>query len=242
MDTNIIKLGITGWSSWLPRDGHAICVSHRAGERELDTLDQPSLQSVPAMQRRRLGKLARVVFHVLGKAMGDVFNEQVIFSSRMGEIQRTQTILESIATDTPVSPANFSLSVHNAIAGQWSMIHKVHQPLLALAPGNGGPVPALLEAFAHLASGEADSITIVCFEENYPEFYAPFLKGPAAPTAVAVQFSLEHPIETLILERSGDNTGTQTIGFAPLTELLLAGKGNVEFRDQMSCWQVRLAA
>ncbi|WP_262500938.1 beta-ketoacyl synthase chain length factor [Pseudohalioglobus sediminis] len=205
-------------------------------------LEKPSLKSIPPIQRRRLGKLARVVFHVLEEAMGDISDQVVIFSSRMGEIQRTQSILEAIASQHAVSPADFSLSVHNAIAGQWSLIHKVRQPLLALAPGNGGPVPALLEAYAHLISGETDRIAVVCFEENYPEFYQPYIHGPQAPTALALQLVLDCRETTLELKPLETYSGRETTGFTPLAELLMKKSSQVQFSDRSSSWDLRITA
>ena len=139
------------------------------------------------MQRRRLGPLARVVFHVLGQCADTSRQEPVVFSSLMGEIQRTQSIINDIAADQPVSPAAFSLSVHNAISGQWSLIHGIKAPMVALSPTEGSFVAALIEAAGILQENIYREVNIVLYEEDYPAFYAPFLKGPTAPTALALR-------------------------------------------------------
>lgn len=139
------------------------------------------------MQRRRLGTLARTVFHVLARCADAGAQEPVVFSSYMGEIERTQGILNAMAANEPVSPASFSLSVHNAIGGQWSVIQGVKAPMVALAPPANSPIPALLEAAGMLLEGEYAAINVVYYEESYPQFYSPFLQGPADATALALR-------------------------------------------------------
>jgi hypothetical protein len=139
------------------------------------------------MQRRRLGTLARTVFHVLARCADAGEQEPVVFSSYMGEIGRTQEILEAIAANESVSPASFSLSVHNAIGGQWSLIHGIRAPMVALAPPSNSPVPALLEALGILEEGEYRAVNVVYYEEPYPQFYSTFFPGPANSTALALR-------------------------------------------------------
>ena len=144
------------------------------------------IENVPPMQKRRLGKLARLVFAAVDGALQQSTPGPVIFSSMMGELHRTQGILESIATDEPVSPAAFSLSVHNAIAGLWSMLRDNTASMVALSPPLGSPVPALIEASGMLHEGLADGVTVVFFEEDFPAFYQPFARGPEAAFALAL--------------------------------------------------------
>ena len=152
--------------------------------------ERPTVENVPPMQKRRLGKLARLVFAAVDGARHDsglgYSQGPVIFSSLMGEIRRTQGILESIAAAEPVSPAAFSLSVHNAIAGLWSMLRGNTAPMLALSPPVGSPVPGLIEASGMLLDGQDDGVTVVFFEEDFPAFYHPFTAGPAAAFALAL--------------------------------------------------------
>lgn len=164
-----VKIFVDSWSIWRP------------------SADKPDLSNIPAMQRRRLGPLARVVFHVLGQCADTSKQEPVIFSSLMGEIQRTQGILTAIAAGEPVSPTAFSLSVHNAISGLWSMIHNIKAPMIAISPNNGSPVPALLEAAGILQEKKYPAVNIVLYEEDYPGFYSPFLTGPDHPCALGLR-------------------------------------------------------
>lgn len=185
-----LKIAVERWCAWEVRDGLApLCSRYVQGEISREVIEKPDLDSVPVMQRRRLGSLARTVFHVLDQCADKRKDEPVIFSSYMGEIQRTQGILNSIAADEAVSPASFSLSVHNAIGGQWSVIHKVKAPILALAPPSNSPIPALLEAAGILQEGIYSAVNVVYYEEDYPAFYAPFFESPSAPSALALRIT-----------------------------------------------------
>ena len=183
-----LKFAVERWCLWEPQtDTPALCSQYSRGIKSSESLDKPDLATVPAMQRRRLGTLARSVFHVLTRCTDPGAQEPAIFSSHMGEIGRTQGILDTLAADEPVSPASFSLSVHNAIAGQWSLIRGIRAPMVALAPPANSPVPALLEAAGILAEDEYEAVNVVFYDEPYPTFYSPFMEGPAAVTALALR-------------------------------------------------------
>lgn len=238
-----IKLGIDAWCSWVPANNQAVATTHINGQTTRVQLDKPQLGRVPPMQRRRLGSLARVVFHVLEQCMMPVHDETVIFSSRMGEIQRTQGILEAMASDQPVSPAAFSLSVHNAIAGQWSLVHGIRKPLLALAPPSGSPVPALLEAYGHLVGTRETGVTVVCYDEKLPAFYDPFISGPTAPTAVALRLvNADLATLTLSIKRLEATGNAADSGLDALAALLLGGVGKSMVAEPQCYWSLELAA
>lgn len=139
------------------------------------------------MQKRRLGPLARIVFHVLDDCATAPADTPVIFSSVMGEIKRTQGILEALAAEEAVSPAAFSLSVHNAVGGLWSLIRGCQAPMLAVAPTGGSPVAALVEAAGMLQEGACERVTVVFYDEDLPAFYRPYMTGPVAPYALAME-------------------------------------------------------
>lgn len=237
-----IEVGIDRWCSWLPGSPASTCTVFAEGAIHESQLDKPDLSSIPPMLRRRLAPLARVVFHTLKECVSYPAEETVIFSSRMGEIQRTQGILEALASNEPVSPAAFSLSVHNAIAGLWSLAHGVQLPLLALAPVNGSPVPALVEAYAHLAEQPRGVINVVCYEEPCPDFYRPFLDCTDGISAVALR--LVHPgqqgARTLALSRLSRPVEQQTQGFHGFVEMLHQQTGRHEIADPGCHWSLEL--
>jgi hypothetical protein len=243
---NKLKIAVERWCAWELREGMSpLCSRYTQGEISREILERPNLDSVPAMQRRRLGSLARTVFHVLDKCADANQDEPVVFSSYMGEIQRTQGILNSIAAEEPISPTSFSLSVHNAIGGQWSMIRGVKAPMLALAPPANSPVPALLEAAGILQEGVYSAVNVVYYEEDYPAFYAPFFKSPSAPIALALR---------LISEDSRPEKGALWLNlqllsvkssevlpwdnYAALLGLLTGGQATMTVEEPQSSWRL----
>lgn len=183
-----LTFAVERWCAWQPVAGGAFqCSGHANGDPFQFECEKPDVSTVPPMQRRRLGNLARAAFHVLDRCANPALQEPLVFSSKMGEIHRTQKILESIAGDEPVSPASFSLSVHNAVGGLWSLVHGIKAPVLALAPVDCSPVPAILEACGILNEGRYAAVNIVYCEEDYPEFYAPWFDSPHAPLALALR-------------------------------------------------------
>ncbi len=180
-----LELGVSRWSAW--QQGEKVDYWRFDGQHlQCHAPQKPDLSWVPALKRRRLSALARVVFQVLGDCSEEDEQIPVIFSSGMGELARTQELLEAIANNQPLSPTAFSLSVHNACAGMWSMQRDLRQQMLALAPLEQSPVPALLEAAGLLAEG-ARAVTVVFYEAPFPEFYGPFMSSPEQPFALALR-------------------------------------------------------
>lgn len=216
------------------------------------TAERPAVENVPVMQKRRLGKLARLVFAAVDGArqgQGHGIGQQcskgpVIFSSLMGEIHRTQGILESIARDEPVSPAAFSLSVHNAIAGLWSMLRDNTAPMLALSPPVGSPVPGLIEASGMLLEGQPDGVTVVFFEEDFPAFYHPFTTGPAAAFALALHLQApdevpdEHMIALQLQRQESALDCPDWLSALDLLPLLRGDQEDVLLREPGATWKL----
>lgn len=182
---------VTHWASWSPLvdTGLSRLESWQEGQYESCNIEKPALAGFPPMLRRRLGPLGKVVCQVLSGISCIDSKEAYVMSSRMGEINRTQRILECISAGEQVSPASFSLSVHNAIGGVWSQAHSVTTPVIAIAPSSYSPIPALVQALALMSQGNFDGVIVVYYEEDYPEFYAPYLQGLVAPTAFGVRLT-----------------------------------------------------
>ena len=76
--------------------------------------------SLPSMLRRRISTVGQRAFRA-AFALSEQSSARFIFCSRYGESDRTLRILHSLAVKEPISPADFSLSVHNALAGLLSI-------------------------------------------------------------------------------------------------------------------------
>ncbi|MFT3929543.1 MAG: beta-ketoacyl synthase chain length factor [Spongiibacteraceae bacterium] len=168
-----IEFSIQRWGVWPPAD-------ELAGNSTLN------LDFVPALMRRRLSPLAKAVFSAVSACVGSGEQIPLLCSSAHGEIQRTAEILNDISAGNGVSPTAFSLSVHNAIAGQLSIALKNCAPIAALAPTQQGMLPVLLEAVG-LLNERAEDVVIALFDEPLPESLATFAPRIAAAQCVAIR-------------------------------------------------------
>ncbi|MEK8078684.1 beta-ketoacyl synthase chain length factor [Pseudomonas sp. XK-1] len=178
---------IEQWRAWAPGldSMDDWCAWHQTPSRLPDSGAQPDVGFLPAMQRRRLSRLARMAFHVawpLAEAQGPM---PMVFACRHGETPRTLAILTDLAHGEPLSPTQFSLSVHNAIIGLWSIQRGDTSEMTALAAAGDGLEHAVLEACGLLAEGAPAVLLVIC-EETPPALYAPYLDDVPFPYAIAL--------------------------------------------------------
>lgn len=150
-----------------------------------DDQQQPDVSFLPAMQRRRLSRLARMLFHVawpLAEGQGPL---PLVFASRHGETPRTLAILNELAKGEPLSPTQFSLSVHNAIIGLWSILREDRSEMTAMAAAGDGLEQAMVEASGMLAEG-APAVLLVIAEELPPDLYTPYIDDVPFSYALAL--------------------------------------------------------
>lgn len=121
---------------------------------------QYNLSDIPAIKRRRLPEVAKRI-HRFSQRLA---TEQIpiIYASYNGEISQTLSIIRSFPDD--VSPAKFSLSVHNAIAGLLSVTHKNTQSYQAMDSLSGLIETAIVEAKGLLLTHE--KVGIVYYDET----------------------------------------------------------------------------
>lgn len=166
---------VADWNAWLAKPASP-----------LFSTDLPSVSFLPAMQRRRLSALGRMLFHVAWPLAEGQPPMPLVFVSRHGETPRTLAILQALAADEPLSPTQFSLSVHNAIIGQWSILRGDSSEMTSLAGEGDGLEHGLLEALSLLNEG-ASSVLLVVAEEAQPELYAPFITDVPCGYALALR-------------------------------------------------------
>ena len=183
----MITFNIAQWRAWAPGlesadDWHAWC---QAPVLLAASKLSPDVSFLPAMQRRRLSRLARMAFSVgwpLAEGLKDL---PLVFVSRHGETPRTLDILSDLANDQPLSPTQFSLSVHNAVIGLWSILRNETSEMTALAAAGDGLEHAMLEVAALLNEG-APAVLLVITEEQPPEAYASWIKDVPFPYALGL--------------------------------------------------------
>lgn len=204
MSSRVIQFDIDQWQAWAPglasADDWAIWARN---PRDLESSEaQPDVSFLPAMQRRRLSRLARMVFAV----STPLATEQMplVYASRHGETARTFAILSDLAHNEALSPTQFSLSVHNAIIGLWSIQQRDTSEMTALAAEGDGLEHAVLEAAMLLDEG-APAVLVVVAEDQTPPVYAPWISDISFPYAVALLLKPGHGWR-LSLETADENS------------------------------------
>lgn len=169
--------GIDSPSGWLEWAEHPFC--------PVGNQTAPRLDFLPPMQRRRLSPLARGVFECAWPMAKEHPAMPLVFASRHGETSRNFGLLQALAADEPLSPTAFGLSVHNAIAAQWSIIRRETTESVALSSEDDGLEHAFVEAAMLLGEGHEDVLVLLA-EEKPPAPYAPWVNDAPFSYAVAV--------------------------------------------------------
>jgi hypothetical protein len=175
---------LSQWGAWAPGlDDKDV--------RLIKTSNAVVPKCVPKMLQRRLTPLARAVFNVAELCLEQGKSLPVVFSSAHGEICKSLAMLKTIQAGEELSPTAFSLSVHNAIAGLFSIAYGNSQEITVLAPGLEGIAPAFIEALGILHEG-AGEVLVILYDEPIAEFYptAPFNLNVDFPCALALKMAL----------------------------------------------------
>jgi hypothetical protein len=104
--------------------------------------------------------------------------DKQIYCSRHGDIHRTLRLLEELVRTEAVSPAEFSVSVHNAIGALQGIITRHPCDYTTISAGQDNAIAGLVEACAFLQAG-AKAVLVVIYDELLPTLYQPYLAEPA---------------------------------------------------------------
>ncbi len=183
-----MKFDIKGWQAWAPgvstpEGWRTWCAQPYVLAASAETAD---VSFLPALQRRRLSPLARMAFHV-GWPLAEMMPAQpLVFCSRHGETPRNLQLLTNLAQQEDLSPTHFSLSVHNAVAGLWSIFRNDTSEMTSIAGVEDGLEHALVEAQLLLAAG-SPSVLLIIAEDQQPSAYLPWIDDVPFAYALALQ-------------------------------------------------------
>lgn len=158
-----------------PRQWDSSCEAH--------PLSAPSL--LPMMTARRLSSGCRYAVECAMQLSKAQTFDAVVFASRHAEMPRGEKILVNIAKDCDPSPTDFTMSVHNAAAGVFTIQNKLHIPASSVAAGPNTWEAALFEATNFLANGKS-RVLIVDYENALP----PLLGSRLPPQAQTYAFAM----------------------------------------------------
>lgn len=167
----MIAFSIKNWGGWAP------CLEQPEqwkqwanGDLAIGLEGMPAALAIPPLLRRRASRQLRMAFEAADQCCANKAGIPVVFCSRHGEVRRSLEILEPLMQNEPVSPATFSLSVHNAIGGIYSIALQDSAPVTALAAGADTAAHGIVEACGQLADG-AGEVLVVAYDEPLPESY-----------------------------------------------------------------------
>jgi Beta-ketoacyl synthase, N-terminal domain len=220
------------WSAWAP----GLSVSD---DRLIEPGNVAVPKNVPKMLQRRLTPLAKAVFNVAEPCVDHGKLLPVVFSSAHGEICKSLDMLKTIQAGLELSPTAFSLSVHNAIAGLFSIAYGNSQEITVLAPGQEGIAPAFIEALGMLHEG-ADEVLIILYDEPIADFYpiAPFNLNTALPCVLGLRIALTGVGLALQFCRSSQSRddGEHPVQLLALIRFLLAEEQSLSLGNQGHSW------
>jgi hypothetical protein len=125
---------------------------------------------VPALLRRRVSPIGQAALRVAW-ALPQIERARFVFASRHGEFERALSMLAQVADEDGPSPADFSLGVHNALAGLLSICAHNHSGHTAVAAGVDSFGFGLLEAAACLREQPEQPIILVYYDAVLPAGY-----------------------------------------------------------------------
>jgi len=131
---------------------------------------------VPMMLRRRSTALGQKMLASALACRETALTGRYVLASRHGEFSRGLSILKSLAAHELPSPAEFSMSVHNGLAGLLSIHLGNTRGHTALAAGLDTFGFGLIEAAAHLVEEPSEPVLLFFGDEPLPGEYDVFGK------------------------------------------------------------------
>jgi len=153
----------------------------------------PKLEWTEPIFRRRLSQLTKMTVQVVHDLFSDGTlekNTKLVFLSFRGELEREFKVNKTLIQEESILPAAFSLSVFNAAIAQATIALGLKGGYTCVFPSGADFASGVLSAAAPvLAQGGDAKIVLVYADENVPDYYKEFLKGPNEPLAFAALLS-----------------------------------------------------
>ncbi|MCA9512427.1 MAG: beta-ketoacyl synthase chain length factor [Myxococcota bacterium] len=183
-----MRARIDGFAAWSP--GLETRASWEAWARAPHPLAHegaPEIPFIPAAVRRRCTRLTKMMLRSAFEACGETLRADVrtVFASRHGAIHVAVQILASITGGEPVSPMQFSHSVHNAQAGLYSIAAGNREASSSLAGEADTCACAWIEALAHMERAPGAAVLVTIADEPLPPRLLPLVDEPASAYAVS---------------------------------------------------------
>ncbi|MFO1076606.1 MAG: beta-ketoacyl synthase chain length factor [Planctomycetota bacterium] len=163
------EVAIAGYGLWLPHHASAAAWAARTPAAEEC---KPVGLAFDKVNRRRASPFGRAIGDAAEEAMAmagvDAASTAIVVGSSIGEAATMIGLLDTMwRTREPMSPAAFTVSVHNAASGILSISKKNTGYVTSLAADHDTPAAALLEGVGLVAAGHP-AVLVVCADEASP--------------------------------------------------------------------------
>lgn len=166
-----VRFHIARWSAW-------------RSDKNLE--NKPEISELPMLMRRRASLADRMALRVAFDCVEPGNHSMpAVFCSRHGEVHRSVELLETLAKDEPLSPMDFSLSVHNTAAALYSIARGDTSPMCALAAGQDSLAEGVFEACGILSEG-SPQVLLVAYDDQLPVQFKRFTDDTDQPGAIAL--------------------------------------------------------
>lgn len=155
-----LRLGVTAWAAILTQ-----------GDARQELGDVAPMLEIPAALRRRCPPFARDALRCGLRLMHAAPDSELVFCSCHGDLSATLQLLDDINRGELLSPAQFSLSVHNAAAGLLGQAVGRAANHTAIAGGDLSLSAGLTDAYARLTTRDGGSIILVFADMALPGAY-----------------------------------------------------------------------
>ena len=241
-----LRFAVRAWSAWAPQRQTSAAWRAWARTTEMATSEADAGRiAVPLMLRRRSTSLGRKMIASALACGETALTGRYVLASRHGEFSRGLDILKSLAAHELPSPAEFSMSVHNALAGLLSIHLGNTRGHTALAAGLDTFGFGLIEAAAQLVEQPAEPVLLFFGDEPLPGEYNVFGEDDVdLPLAVAL--ALRAPAagdDGILFDAVPRSAGARPSTAAPMDFLrfLLSGAQSAVSEGARMTWSWRRA-
>ncbi|HIE71811.1 MAG TPA: hypothetical protein EYP98_17430 [Planctomycetes bacterium] len=166
-----LRVAVTGLGMFMPGFPNATAWAEK-NELPVDDPRKPGGLAFDRVNRRRASQMGRAIGDCVAEAMAsagvDGQTTPVIVGSSIGEANAMLGLLDKMWREhEPMSPAVFTVSVHNAASGLLSISMKNKGYTTSIAADYDTPAATLFEGLGLLATG-TDAVVCVCADEASP--------------------------------------------------------------------------
>ncbi|MES9904621.1 MAG: beta-ketoacyl synthase chain length factor [Sedimenticola sp.] len=223
------------WISWLQQP-----------QAVSESLGKIPLKQIPPLLRRRFNTLGRCAVGAALPLLSEGECISSIFASRHGDTGLTLSLLEGMGRSEPMSPTGFSLAVHNAVSGLFSIARKDTSAVVSIAAMEGLVLQALLEAGGQLQGVER--VLCVIYDVPLPPLYQPYSESDPFPYAIAMILGRTEgnrfTIDLQGKQSAGRTPASGDLDTEPMRLLhLLAGRtDHLDLQANGACWRMSKVA